>query len=105
MSGLGTEPPLGAAASAFGIAAIVTIVFSTVLAIAQDVSQDVHRILEKLAGHHWTAHGLLDLALFLGLGCVLWRGKLIRNSTKLATLLGLTAASGGISLAIWFLVV
>jgi len=97
--------PLGGAASAFGISAIATIIFSTVLTIAQDVSSTVHHLLEVLAGHHWTAHGLLDLALFVVLGCALWRGGQRRDGVGLATALGIAATVGGGVLALWFLLV
>jgi hypothetical protein len=100
-----TGETLGAGASAFGIAAIVTILFSTVLTIAQDISDTVHHLLEKLAGHQWTALGLLDLALFLSLGCILWRGGRQRGGTGLANALGIAATASGGVLALWFLLV
>jgi hypothetical protein len=99
------NPPLGAAASGFGLAAVVTILFSTILTIAQDVSDTVHHMLETLAGHHWTAHGLLDVALFLGLGGILWRGGRQRDGVRLAMALAIAATVGGVVLSIWFLLV
>lgn len=97
------ESQLSPAASAFGISAIVTILFSTLLAIAQDISPVVHKILEHLAGHHWTAHGLLDVVLFYLLGMVLWRGGVRRDGMQLAVALSLAATAGGGALALWFL--
>jgi hypothetical protein len=96
---------LDPAASAFGISAIVTILFNTALAIAQDVSPVVHKALEQLAGHHWTAHGLLDVALFCLLGILLWRNGMRRDGVWLAMGLGLAAIVGGGVLTLWFLLV
>ena len=96
---------LRAAASAFGVAAIGTILFSTVLTFAQDAWPPVGRILERLAGHHWTAHGLLDLIVFYGFGFLLWRGGAQRDGVRLAVAMAVAAIVGGGGLVLWFLLV
>jgi hypothetical protein len=53
------------------MAAGVAILFNTALAWAKDMSPKLNDFLKSVAGHHWTTHGLADLAIFLALGFVL----------------------------------
>ena len=105
MSTPDTNPPLSSATSAFGLAAVVTIVFSTLLTIAQDASPALSRLMTASAGHPWTAHGVLDVALFLGLGTLLWRRGHRCDGIALANAVAIVSFLGGGILTIWFLLV
>ena len=96
---------LGLWTSSLGIAAVATIIFSTVLTCVQDVYPAVAHILVLLGGHHWTGHGISDVVLFAVLGTILKRGRVSLDGSRLAFALAGAAVFGGSVLTIWFLVV
>lgn len=99
------SPYLSPAATAFGISAIVTILFSTILTLAQDTWPAVAGWLVSLAGHHWTSHGLLDVILFFALGLALMQRGTRLDGNRMAATLSVAAIVGGGALALWFLLV
>ena len=94
---------IGAAASGFGVSAVVTILFSTILTIVLDVFPTPTAWLTKLTGHPWTGHGLIDVILFFVLGFVLTRTGRQRDGIRLAIGLAIAAMIGGGGLTLWFL--
>jgi hypothetical protein len=63
-------PRLGLATTSFALSAAMAIVFNTLFAWAKDASPPLKSWMAHVAGHHWTAHGLADLVVFVGLGVV-----------------------------------
>jgi hypothetical protein len=92
------------ATSGFALAAAITVLFSTLLACVKDANAPLKHFMTSLAGHDWTAQGLADLALFVGLGFVF---TVTRVGDKLAparltiVLVGAVAAAS-LGLALWF---
>ena len=104
-SGNGREPPqLTAATSSFVLAAAVTVLFSTALAWAKDVYAPLKDTMKVLTGQDWTTHGLLDLLLFIGLGCIFMRTKASEKIPPRRLIGGLILAVGIAvpGLALWF---
>ena len=93
---------LDGAAAAFGAAAAITIVFSTVLAWVKDAFDPLNRLMAALTGHHWRTHGLLDIIVFVVVGVVLIRRGFRMDGVWLATLLSAAIIVGGGGLALWF---
>jgi len=61
---------LGPATSGFVLSAAVTVLFNTALAWAKDAYPQLNNFMKSVGGHHWTTHGVFDLALFVGLGFI-----------------------------------
>ncbi len=102
-----TTSGLNNTTSGFVLAAAITILFNTCLALAKDVSAPLTASMKRLTGHHWTTHGIADLILFLVLG-------LIFSQTKLGGRLGANAVTAiligsvvvaSLGLAIWYVFV
>jgi hypothetical protein len=96
---------LGGAAAGFGMAAIVTILFNTVLAWVKDAFDPLNTFMAHLTGHHWITHGLANVALFLIVGVVLTARGYRVSGNALAFGVVLAAIVGGGGLAVWFLLV
>lgn len=93
------------AAAAFGLSAAITIVFNTVLAWIKDAYDPLNTFMASLTGHHWTTHGLVDIAVFVILGMIFMKRGLTIDGTKLAVVLGGAVIIGGGGLALWFVLV
>ncbi len=102
---MNTQEPLGHWTSGFGIAAVVTIIFSTVLTCVQDIYPAAAHLLVLLGGHHWTGHGIVDVVLFGVVGTILANKGVHRDGSRLAAAVASAAIFGGSALAIWFLMV
>lgn len=100
-------PRLGPAAAAFALAAAITVLFNTSLACAKDAYPPLYRFMTSLAGHDWTAQGLADIILFLGLGLVFrkagWAGKL--DPRHLIFLLSAAVVFASAGLFAWYALV
>ena len=101
---MNAEPPkLGRASAAFAVAAAIACLFNTALAWAKDAYQPLNRFMGFVAGNSWTAQGLVDMILFLGLGLVLtraeWVGKI--DPQRLIYLLAAVALAG-VGLFAWY---
>jgi hypothetical protein len=101
-SGLGT---LDGAAAAFGLSAAITIVFNTLLAWIKDAYDPLNSFMASLTGHHWTTHGLADIAVFLILGFIFMQRGFSFDGTRLAALVAGAVIVGGGGLALWFVLV
>jgi hypothetical protein len=92
------------ATSGFALAAAITILFNTVLAIVKDSSKPLNTFMASLTGHQWTTHGLADLALFVGLGLLFTKtraGEMIEPDRVIRHLIASVALSG-FGLAAWY---
>ena len=55
-------------ASAYGLAAAITVLFNVVLAFVKEAYAPLNTFMAQLTGHHWITHGLADILVFLLLG-------------------------------------
>jgi hypothetical protein len=95
---------LAPATSGFVLAAEFTIVFNTALSCTKDAIAPLKALLKSIAGHDWTTQGLLDLALFVGLGLILMNTRIVERVNPghlIAGLIG-SVVTAGLGLAIWF---
>jgi hypothetical protein len=99
-----TESRLTPVTSGFALAAAVTVLFNTALAIVKDSSPPLNTFMVSLSGHQWTTHGLADLVLFAGLGFVFTYmrvGEKIGAERLVGVLIGAVAVAG-LGLAVWY---
>ena len=98
------SPQLTAVTSGFVLAAAITILFNTALAWAKDASAPLTDFMQRLSGHHWTTHGLADLAVFAGLGFFFAKSKIAKkmNSNRLIEALIAAVAIAALGLVLWF---
>jgi len=95
------------AAAAFGLSAMITILFNTLLAWVKDAYDPLNSFMASLTGHHWITHGLTDVALFFVLGFVfLAKGTAEEMSGNglVVKLIGAVVVAG-LGLAAWFVLV
>lgn len=94
-------------AAAFGWAAVVAIVFNTVLAFIKDAYDPLNNLMKAMTGHHWITHGLVDVIVFLGVGWLLLASGTptlgLSNRAIIALIVAAVVAGG--SLASWFFLV
>jgi hypothetical protein len=106
--GLGNPSPsggLGNASRGYGLAAVVTILFNTVLACVKDAYQPLSRFMGTVAGHNWTAQGVADVVLFFGLGWLFMKtgwGEKVEG--RLTLLLAGAVVAAGVGLVAWYVV-
>lgn len=101
-----TAPRLDRATAAFGLAVAITVLFNTVLAWIKDAYEPLNAFMAHLGGHHWTTHGLADVALFFALGIVFMNtgvGERI-NPNRLIGGVVLSVVIAGVGLLAWFVV-
>jgi hypothetical protein len=96
---------LDGAAAAFGLSAAITIVFNTVLAWIKDAYDPLNTFMASVTGHHWTTHGLADIAVFLILVFIFMQRGFSFDGTRLAALVAGAVIVGGGGLALWFVLV
>ena len=60
--------PVGRFSAGFALAASITIVFNTALAIAKDAYSPLNKYMASLTGHHWTTHAAANIIIFIVLG-------------------------------------
>jgi hypothetical protein len=99
------EGALDNATVAFGQAAVVAIIFNTLLAWVKDAYDPLNTFMAHLTGHHWITHGLVDLAVFFGLGFFLMSRHSTWNGMNLVRAVAIACVVGAGGLALWFLVV
>ena len=93
---------LTATTSGFALAAAITVLFNTALAWAKDAYEPLNSFMKSLTGHHWTTHGLADLALFVGLGFILGKVAEKMDPNRLIRILVGSVVIAGLGLALWF---
>ena len=63
---------IGKYTKSFGLSFAITSVFSALLVILKESSEEgVLAAMKAMTGHHWVTHGLINLILFVALGWVL----------------------------------
>lgn len=97
-------PHLDRASTAFGISAAITMAFNTVLTWVKEAYEPLNALMKVMMGHHWTTHGVLDVALFLALGILLMRTSIVTriSGNSLIMLVAGTALLSALGIAAWF---
>lgn len=92
------------ATSGFALSAAITVLFNTALSCAKDVDAPLKSFMKSLAGHDWTTQGLIDLALFVGLGWIFMSTGVAENidPSRLTAVLVGAVVIAGIGLGLWF---
>src|ERR1700733_7559621 len=101
---MSSDEKLSAATSGFALAAGITALVNTALSCAKDASAPFKDFLKSLTDHDWTPQGLIDLALFVGLGLMFTtttRREGVRPGLLIAGLVGAVVIAG-LGLALWF---
>ena len=95
------------ATSGFAMAAALTVLFNTVLAIVKDSSKPLNAYMASLSGHQWTTHGLADLALFVALGLLFTKTKIAEriDPSRVTELLVGAVVIATVGLAVWYVFV
>jgi membrane-bound metal-dependent hydrolase YbcI (DUF457 family) len=102
----GTEAETGAldkASAAFGQAAVIAIIFNTLLAWVKDAYDPLNNFMASLTGHHWITHSLVDIAVFVGLGFLFLSRGTVLNGMNLVVAIVVACIVGGGGLALWFI--
>lgn len=99
------ERVLDGAAAAFGMSAIITILFNTALAWIKDAFDPLNSFMASLTGHHWRTHGIVDVIMFVVLGYGFMHRSFRMDGTKLAVYLAGSVIVAGGGLALWFVLV
>jgi hypothetical protein len=95
---------LSPATSGFVLAAAITALFNTGLAWAKDSYPHLNDFMKAVGGHHWTTHGLVDLAVFVALGIVFTKtgaAEKLDPNRLIAGLAGAVAIAA-LGLALWY---
>jgi hypothetical protein len=96
---------LNALTSGFGVAAVIVMLFNTVLAWVKDSWPALNDAMKAASGHHWITHGIVDIALFVILGLVLTASGRRMSGAQLSLWLIVGAVVSGGGLCLWFLLV
>jgi hypothetical protein len=91
--------------AAFALAAAIAVLFNTALAWVKDAYDPLNKFMAHLFGHHWTTHGLFDLAVFAALGLLFSSSGVASRiePQRLVTMLFAAVVLAGLGLAAWFL--
>lgn len=92
------------ASTAFGMAAAITALFNTALALVKDAYHPLQNFMDRIAGNNWTTQGLADVILFVGLGLILSNTRIVEriNSARLVLFLVAAVAVAGVGLFAWY---
>lgn len=96
---------MSASAAGFTLAAIVTVIFNTVLTIIKEEYRPLIAYMKSLTGHHWITHGLAVVIVFLVLGFLFSRmgGMQRMRASTLTNLLIITVVIFGLGIFGYFL--
>jgi hypothetical protein len=95
---------LSGATAGFVLAAAVTVLFNTGLAWTKDADPALNDFMKSLTGHHWTTHGLADLAVFIGLGAIFTKFRVgaEMDSNRVIGALVASVTVAALGLVVWF---
>jgi uncharacterized membrane protein SirB2 len=95
---------LGNASAGFGMAAAITILFSTVLACVKDAYKPLNSFMNSVATHNWITHGLVDVILFIALGTIFSKAEMVERiaSRRLISFLIAAVIVSGVGLFVWY---
>lgn len=100
-----TDTGLDARTSSFAAAYAITAIFNAIVVWLKEAIPAVHDGMAAILGHHWIAHGVLDLIVFFALGFYLTsRGYRTSGSTAANFLIWGTIL-GGIMVVGFFVIV
>ena len=79
--------------------------FNTALAWAKDAYPPLQSFMNSIGGHHWTTHGLADLAVFFGLGLIFLKTNVAAkiDPNRLVSILVWTVLGASMGLVLWYL--
>jgi len=83
---------MSASATGFTLAAIVAIIFNTVLTIIKEEYHPLNVYMKSLTGHHWITHGIAVVAVFLVLGFLFSRMDSVQRM-RASTLMNMLIAT------------
>ena len=96
------EKPLGKYTVSFGLALAITVVFSALLVVIKESSENtVLALMKRATGHHWTTHAIIDLIVFAVLGFSLTRVKI--SPERLSWIVTGATVAGGLIIAGFYL--
>jgi len=87
----------------YGIAAIIAILGNTMLTWIKEENPAVKALMKQLLYHHWIAHGIMVLLVFLVLGFILSRIVRPSPARALAAWLVVASALGALGIVALFL--
>jgi hypothetical protein len=94
---------IGKYTKSFGLSFAITSVFSALLVIVKESSEEgVLALMKAVTGHHWVTHGLIDLVLFVVLGWAL--SKVNKGNGLKMSANGLVSYIVGAVLISWILI-
>jgi hypothetical protein len=95
---------LSSASAGFGMAAAITILFSTVLACVKDAYKPLNSFMNSVAWHNWITHGLVDVILFILLGMIFSKSGLAERiaPSRLVSFLACGTILAGLGLFAWY---
>lgn len=93
--------------AALGLAAAIAVLFNTALAWVKDAYDPLNKFMASLTGHHWTTHGLADIAVFALLGVIFAKTGVAQRirPAALVTIVIASVVVAGLGLAAWFVLV
>jgi uncharacterized membrane protein SirB2 len=97
---------LGRPSAGFAMAAGITVLLSTALALAKDAYKPLNNLMNEMAWHNWITHGLADLILFFGLGLIFSNANTAARiaPNRLISFLVAAVVVAGAGLFIWYAV-
>jgi hypothetical protein len=94
---------IGKYTKSFGLSFAITSVFSALLVIVKESSEEgVLALMKAVTGHHWVTHGLIDLIFFVFLGWAL--SKVNKGDGLKMSANGLVSYIVGAVLISWILI-
>jgi hypothetical protein len=98
------ENPIEKYTISFGIALVITSLFSALLVVVKELSDKTLLPLMKAAtGHHWVTHSVVDVILFLALGFLLTKVQI--SPERLSRMIIGAVVTGGLVIAGFYLFV
>jgi hypothetical protein len=98
------ENEIGKYTRSFGISVAVASMFSGLLVILKELSEEtVLGWMKRVTVHHWVTHALLDLLLFVAVGLLLTKVDI--SSERLAKFIVAGVVVGGLLVAGFYLIV
>src|SRR5512147_2583178 len=95
---------LSPATAGYGIAAVMAILFNTLLAWVKDSTPALQNAMKVAFGHHWITHGVVVVLVFFVLGWILSQSAIAQRIGALGLNTALVGAVllGGLGLVGWF---
>jgi hypothetical protein len=96
------EKPLGKYTVSFGLALAITAIFSALLVVIKELSENtVLALMKRATGHHWITHTIIDLIVFVALGFLLTKVEI--SPERLSRIIIGATVAGGVIIAGFYL--